>query len=158
MTEPFPDRVRAPMARQPVHPAITYPLIDDLVERFYDRVWADQRLGPIFSGRVGDRRLQHLEKMKRFWTTLLLKRNCYEGKPFPAHMKLSEAEEGDFAIWIGIFETTTAEVFEPDAAAEINAIARRIARSFWLGMFGGVLDGLAVEGNGAQLRACPFDG
>jgi hemoglobin len=156
MTNAFPERVTAPSEKKPVHPAITFGQIDLLVERFYERVWADDRLGPIFEARVGERRPMHLEKMKRFWTTLLLKRNCYEGRPYPAHMKLSEVEEGDFSIWISHFETTTAEIFDPEAAAEINLIARRIARSFWLGMFGGLFgEGAAIAG---QVRACPFEG
>lgn len=131
-------RVRADIVRHPVHSSITEAQISDLVETFYDAVWADPRLGPIFAGRVADRPA-HLAKMKAFWSSVLLKTGNYHGRPMPAHMKLNEVAEGDFAIWIGHFQTAARAVFEPEAAVLVIETAKRIAGSIWIAMFGGLM-------------------
>ncbi len=130
-------RVRSDIVRHPVHPSITEAQIAHLVDTFYDAVWADPRLGPIFAGRIPDRPA-HLTKMKTFWSSVLLKTGRYHGRPMPAHMKLDEVAESDFAIWLGHFRKAAAEAFEPEAAARVIETAERIARSFWLAMFGGI--------------------
>ncbi|MEO1206851.1 MAG: group III truncated hemoglobin [Pseudomonadota bacterium] len=133
-------RVRGEIVRTPLHASITEAQISNLVETFYDRVWADERLGPIFAGRVSDRP-EHLVKMKRFWSSVLLKTAAYSGRPMPAHMKLSEVEEADFARWLTLFESAAIGSFEPEAAERVIETAKRIARSFWLAMFGGLIQG-----------------
>lgn len=131
-------RVRADIVRHPVHASITETQISHLVETFYDAVWADPRLGPIFKGRVADRPA-HLAKMKAFWSSVLLKTGRYHGRPMPAHMKLSEVAEGDFAIWIGHFRAAATQSFDAEAAPLVIETAERIARSIWLAMFGGLI-------------------
>lgn len=123
--------------RTPLHPTITRDQIDVLVETFYADVWADARLGPIFTARIADRP-RHLATMKSFWESVLLHTGSYRGRPMPAHMKLKEVVEGDFTIWLGHFERAVTRVFEPDARPLVIATAERIARSFWIGMFGGL--------------------
>lgn len=131
-------RVRADIVRHPVHVSITEAQISNLVETFYDDIWADPRLGPIFSARIAERPA-HLAKMKRFWSSVLLKTGVYTGRPMPAHVKLSEVQEADFAIWLGLFRRAADQAFEPDAAPLVIETAERIARSFWLAMFGGLV-------------------
>lgn len=125
-----------PAGRMPVHPSITERQISDLVDRFYDRVWADPRLGPIFSGRLEKTRDEHLAKMKTFWSSVLLRSGDYKGKPVPAHAKLDEVVGADFAIWLGLFRPVARDVFSNEAAPLVIEAAERIATSLWLAMFG----------------------
>jgi hemoglobin len=53
-----------------------------LVDSFYGRVREDSQLKDIFNERIQDRWPQHLEKMYRFWQTVLLEEHTYYGSPF----------------------------------------------------------------------------
>ena len=44
-----------------------------LVDTFYGKIREDALLSPIFNGIIQDRWPAHLEKMYRFWQTVLLK-------------------------------------------------------------------------------------
>ncbi len=132
--EPQLHAVSMPEGRKPAHPSISKDQICALVERFYEAVWADPTLGPIFSDRVGDDRSAHLEKMKLFWSSVLLRTGVYKGKPVPAHQKLSEVRAGDFAVWLAHFRQTAWQVFSPEAAPIVISIAERIALSLWQAM------------------------
>lgn len=131
-------RGRSGVVRTPVHHSITEAQIAALVDTFYDDVWADPRLGPIFAARVADRP-QHLTKMKAFWSSVLRHTGRYSGRPMPVHMRLSEVEEADFAIWLRLFRQAANRAFHPDAAPLVIAASERIARSFWMAMFGGIV-------------------
>lgn len=127
-------RVRpAPGTRAPAHPAITEAHIGALVDTFYDAVWSDARLGPIFSGRIADRDA-HLATMKLFWSSVLLKSGTYHGRPVPAHIKLSEVQEHDFPRWLALFREACHRTFDPEPAAVVIQAAESIARSLWLAM------------------------
>ena len=43
-----------------------------MVNRFYEVVRKDELIGPIFDNIIQDRWPMHLEKMYRFWQTILL--------------------------------------------------------------------------------------
>lgn len=127
-------RVRAYVAREPVHPSITPSQIDQLVERFYADVWADQRLGPMFAARIDDRP-GHLSKMKRFWSSVLLKTGAYHGRPIPAHMPLAAAvKDPDFVQWLALFERACLRAFAPEAVPIVMEITTRIAQTIWSAM------------------------
>lgn len=131
------DQISArPAGRVPVHPSITEKQISDLVDGFYVRVWADPRLGPIFSSRLESTRDVHLAKMKTFWSSVLLRTGAYKGKPVPAHVQLREVESSDFEIWLGLFRPVANAVFSAEAAPLVIEAAERIATSLWLAMFG----------------------
>ena len=51
--------------------------IQKLVNCFYDKVRKDELIGPLFNARMRDRWPQHLEKMYRFWQTVLLGEHTY---------------------------------------------------------------------------------
>ncbi|ULT27243.1 group III truncated hemoglobin [Sphingobacterium sp. E70] len=57
-----------------------------LVDQFYSTVRQDNLLGPIFQERIQDNWGIHLEKMYRFWQTILLDEHTYFGSPFPPHI------------------------------------------------------------------------
>jgi hemoglobin len=94
--------------------------IDDvklLFNRFYDKIIADELLGPIFNDRIQDRWSEHLDKMYHFWQTVLLREHTYYGSPFPPHAQLSVGHE-HFLKWIELFTPTVDELFTGEKATE----------------------------------------
>jgi hemoglobin len=79
--------------------AITEPMIIDLVHGFYERVLADEQLGPIFRDRLGHRWDEHLATMVDFWSSVALSTGRYGGKPHMAHQSLGLAPE-HFQRWL----------------------------------------------------------
>lgn len=111
--------------------------ISRLVDTFYDRIRADETLGPIFLGNVSNWDV-HMPKMKDFWSSVALHSSRYSGQPVPAHVKLvKDVEPRHFELWLALFEKTL-----EDTAPTKEAIpyfmdrAERIARSLQLAMFG----------------------
>lgn len=129
------ERAR-PVAEQPlIHDGVDRAFIGRLVREFYGRVRRNERLGPIFARHIAGDWEPHLEKMTDFWCSVILKTGAYQGRPVPAHLKLKEVVEGDFAIWLGIFAETARELCPPEVAAIFIDRSERIARSLKLAMF-----------------------
>src|SRR5690606_24757315 len=95
--------------------------IDDirlLVDTFYGKARQDSLIGPIFNDVIGDQWPVHLEKMYRFWQTVLFdKEHTYFGAPFPPHAKLPVNQE-HFDTWLGLWHETIDEFFTGERAAE----------------------------------------
>lgn len=128
-----PIDIRPAGSRQPAHASIDPEQISALVDTFYDRILKDQRLGPVFDSRLAGQWDPHLEKMKRFWRSILLKTGEYKGQPVPAHFKLKEVVSDDYRIWLDLFRQTAFEVFRDEEAAQIVIRqAEKIAQSLWL--------------------------
>ncbi|WP_298256871.1 group III truncated hemoglobin [Bradyrhizobium sp.] len=121
---------------------ITEAMIDRLVRSFYERVRADEMLGPIFDARIRDWE-PHLQQMCAFWSSVALMSGRYHGAPMPKHLPLP-IDAAHFDRWLALFEATAAEVCPPEAAAHFVERAHRIAASLELGVAGanGVLLGL----------------
>lgn len=134
-----PIPVRGAVARHPAHASITPELISDLVDQFYDRARLDPRIGPIFEAQVRGDWGPHLDKMKGFWRSVLLKTAEYDGRPVPAHVKIGNLNADDFKTWLGLFEQTVDEIFEPGARPIVMDAARRIAASLWIATNGDVM-------------------
>ena len=100
-----------------------------LVDTFYSKVQKDEFIGPIFNEKIGDRWPEHLEKMYRFWQTILLEVHTYSGSPFPPHKQLPVAKE-HFDRWMEIFTTTTDELFDGVIAEEAKLRAKNMAEMF----------------------------
>jgi hemoglobin len=129
-------KVSANVEARPVHPDITEDKLSRLVDEFYERGFADPRLGPIFMKRIGVDRSAHMRTIKQFWSSVLLKTRSYSGQPVPVHLKLTEVQREDFSIWLDYWRATANETFEPEAAALDVTSAERIAESLKLAMFG----------------------
>ena len=88
-----------------------------LVDTFYDKIRKDDLLGIIFNQNIQDRWPQHLNKMYRFWQTILLEEYTYDGRPFPphAHLPISKIH---FDHWLLLFGQTVDELFEGPKAEE----------------------------------------
>lgn len=121
---------------------ITEAMIERLVRSFYERVRADEMLGPIFDARIRDWE-PHLQQMCAFWSSVALMSGRYHGAPMPKHLPLP-VDATHFDRWLALFEATAAEVCPPEAAAHFLERAHRIAASLELGVAGanGVLLGL----------------
>ena len=100
-----------------------------LVDTFYSKVQKDEFIGPIFNEKIGDRWPEHLEKMYRFWQTILLEVHSYSGSPFPPHKQLPLAKE-HFDRWMEIFTKTTDSLFAGPLAEEAKLRAKNMAEMF----------------------------
>jgi hemoglobin len=106
--------------------------IVQLVYSFYDRVRADEVLGPVFSAHVKDWDA-HLPKMVDFWSSALRGTARFRGAPMPKHAALPGLSIELFQRWLVLFRQTTDAL--PNAALGERAqdLAQRIAQSLWYG-------------------------
>jgi hemoglobin len=100
-----------------------------LVNTFYTRIRENDLLGPIFNERIGDRWAEHLEKMYRFWQTVLLEVHTYSGSPFPPHAKLPVSQQ-HFDTWLKLWHTTVDEFFSGEKANDAKWRGDRMAEMF----------------------------
>ena len=100
-----------------------------LVDTFYGRVRKDKLIGPIFIGAIQDRWPEHLDKMYRFWQTVLMEEHTYFGSPFPPHARMP-LEKSHFDTWLGLWHTTVDELFNGTRADEAKWRASRMAEMF----------------------------
>lgn len=114
--------------------------IDQLVDRFYAKVRDDRMLGPIFAARIADWPA-HLDRMKRFWRSILHNSGEYQGRPMPAHVAIDGLGEVHFERWLHLFYATLREEQPSEAATStMGTTARRIAES--------LLTGIALDRHG----------
>lgn len=94
-------------------------LVSQLVDTFYARVRADDLIGPVFLTALGDDWDAHLSKLKDFWSAIALGTRRYNGRPMPAHLRLSDRiSEAHFRRWLGLFRETVDELMPNPAAAD----------------------------------------
>ncbi len=100
-----------------------------LVDHFYTAVRSNELLGPIFNERIGDRWPEHLEKMYRFWQTVLLDDHTYFGSPFPPHAQLP-VEQLHFDTWLQLWYGTIDLHFKGKKADEAKWRGDKMAAMF----------------------------
>lgn len=103
--------------------------IKSFVDLFYEKIREDDLLGGIFNAVIKENWEPHLEKMYRFWQTLLFKERTYFGQPFPPHQHMALSAQ-HFDRWTGLFTTTIDELFEGEMATEAKLRANTIAGIF----------------------------
>jgi hemoglobin len=103
--------------------------IKQLVFSFYDKVREDDILAPIFNERIKDRWPDHLEKMVRFWQTVLLGQHTYQGAPFAPHATLP-VEKEHFNHWLDLFYENIDAQFTGEKATEAKWRAAKMAEMF----------------------------
>lgn len=106
------------------------PEIEQLVNRFYERVRGDEVLGFIFQDVAGTNWTTHLPKMYAFWETVLFRSGAYSGNPVDAHAKLvplTTMGRGQFDHWLELFRSTVDELFEGPNAEHIKNCAADMA-------------------------------
>jgi hemoglobin len=119
----------------PTGAGITEARIEALVRDFYGRVRRDERLGPIFEGRLGADWEPHLQRMMAFWSSLMLTSGRYSGQPLQKHLTLDTVRAEDFELWLRLFEESAVSVGGERFAAVFLVKARRVAESFKMAMF-----------------------
>lgn len=100
-----------------------------LVNTFYAKVEDDELIGPIFNEKMLGRWPEHLEKMYRFWQTILLEEHTYSGSPFPPHKQLP-VNQTHFDRWMEIFTSTVDALFVGKLAEEAKVRAANMAYMF----------------------------
>lgn len=103
--------------------------VKNLVNTFYGKVRQDELLARIFQERIQNRWPEHLEKMYRFWQTLLLEEHTYFGAPFPPHANMP-VEHQHFERWLTLFQQTVDELFAGEKAEEAKWRGRKMAQMF----------------------------
>ncbi len=100
-----------------------------LVDTFYEKVRENELLSPIFNSKIGDRWPAHLEKMYRFWQTVLLQEHTYYGSPFPPHAKLP-VEQQHFDTWLELWHSNIDGHFIGEKATEAKWRGDKMAVMF----------------------------
>ncbi|OOV20327.1 group III truncated hemoglobin [Flavobacterium sp. LM4] len=100
-----------------------------LVNTFYEKVQNDDLIGSIFNEKMTGRWPEHLEKMYRFWQTLLLEEHTYSGSPFPPHKQLP-VNQSHFDRWMEIFTETVDNLFVGKLADVAKVRAANMAYMF----------------------------
>lgn len=103
-----------------------------LVDRFYDKVQADDLIGPVFNAVVDDWD-EHKALLTRFWCSVALRAGTYRGNPMGKHKPLSIGRE-HFERWLALWHATVPEIMQEDAAAIMINYAERIGRGLRMGM------------------------
>ena len=104
--------------------------IERLVDRFYEKVKADDLLGPVFNDIARVNWERHLPVMYDFWDNTILFSGTYSGNPMLLHQLLHDRfalTEAHFERWIDLFNTTTDELFTGDNASMAKHRAKSIA-------------------------------
>ena len=100
-----------------------------LVDTFYGKIRQDDLLADIFNQIIQDNWSTHLEKMYRFWQTVLLSEHTYNGSPFAPHAKMP-VEALHFNRWKTLFFETVDEKFSGEKANEAKWRAEKMAEMF----------------------------
>jgi hemoglobin len=123
------------MIREAGSPGIDEAALSHLVDRFYDRVRADEQLGPLFNATIHDWP-EHLAKLTRFWSSVMLGTGRYKGNPVVAHRAHAGAIDVQmFDRWLALWRATASEVLGRAEATAIALKAERIAESLKLALF-----------------------
>jgi hemoglobin len=103
--------------------------VKKLVDKFYDKVNADELLSPVFNADAKVNWEEHLPKMYKFWGTQLIGTADYTGRPFPPHMEL-RIGKAHFERWLALFIETVNENFIGSTAETAKEKAKNIATVF----------------------------
>lgn len=101
-----------------------------LVDSFYDKVQADDLIGPVFTDVAQVDWGKHLPKMYAFWENIILGNNAYQGHPFRPHLIVNRQHTltlDHFERWLQLFTATLTEHFEGAKADEVRMRATQIA-------------------------------
>jgi len=104
--------------------------IEFFVDRFYERLLADERLAPIFTD-VADIDLGvHLPHIKDYWCKLLLGESNYQRHTMNIHRELHgkrPLKAQDFQRWLALFTGTVDAHFAGERAERAKRVAASIA-------------------------------
>ncbi len=100
------------------------------VDHFYNAVQQDDLIGPIFNAKIQpDEWHLHLDKMYRFWNSVLFGKAEYRGQPFSHHINLG-LSKAHFERWISLFEISIKTNFKGARANEVLQRAGKMRLMF----------------------------
>ena len=102
--------------------------IELLMNAFYERLLADDRINYIFTDVANINIKAHIPVIVNFWESVLLNENVYHNNTMKIHMDLNDKTEitkEHFTVWLNHFNTTVDEMFE----GQIAMLAKQRARS-----------------------------
>ncbi|WP_299339342.1 group III truncated hemoglobin [uncultured Psychroserpens sp.] len=114
-----------------------------LVTKFYEKVRANETLGPFFNETIKDWDT-HLEHLTTFWeSSLFMTRKLehkYQGNPLEAHVKVDKQfnhsiTEMHFGIWLNLWYETLEELFEGEVVENAKRRARKMGTFIYLKLF-----------------------
>lgn len=101
--------------------------IETLVHRFYERIRDEPLLGPVFAARIEPGAWPaHLDKMVRFWSTILRGTNRYTGNPMVVHQDLPDITREHFQRWLALFRETAEQCLSQELADSVLQRAERM--------------------------------
>lgn len=108
--------------------------IATLVDRFYERVRCDRKLGPVFNAAVRDWD-EHKRLLASFWSSVALRIGSYRGNLMAAHRPHPILAE-HFDRWLTLWRETCAQELDEANAVLMLEYAQHIGRSLklWLGL------------------------
>jgi hemoglobin len=104
--------------------------IERLIDSFYLRIRADERLGVIFDRIARVDWDRHLPTMYDFWESVLFGTGTYQGNPMAVHQALAQRTPmtaREFNRWVELFHQTVDDLFDGPQALETKRRASRIA-------------------------------
>ena len=105
-----------------------------VVAQFYERLRADNLLGPVFNAAIGNWPEQ-LDKLQDFWSSVMLTTGRYKGQPMAAHLAHAQAMTPErFERWLDLWKETTDALLCPQDAETMQRKAGNIAESLSLGI------------------------
>lgn len=104
--------------------------IEFFVDRFYERMLADEHLAPIFVDVAEIDLAVHLPHIKDYWCKLLLGDNKYRRHTMDIHRQLHSKrtlQARDFQRWLSFFTATVDAYFAGERAERAKRVAAAIA-------------------------------
>ena len=101
-----------------------------LVDHFYDKVRADEKLGNVFDQVAKVNWENHLPKLYDFWDTVIFRSGTFRGNPIAAHANLLASTDLGWPLferWLELFRTAVAELFSGERAEHIVRCAEDMA-------------------------------
>jgi hemoglobin len=108
-----------------------------MVDRFYEKVKADETIGYLFNDVAKVNWEHHLPRMYDFWENIIFQTGSFSGNPMAAHLKLhqqSPLNAAHFERWLKLFNTNMDELFQ----GELADLTKRRAASIAMMMQGKV--------------------
>ena len=104
--------------------------VEFFVDRFYERLLADEQLAPIFVDVAEIDLGVHLPHIKDYWSKLLLGEQKYQRHTMNIHREVHgkrPLHAGDFERWLDFFVTTVDTHFAGERAERAKRVAASIA-------------------------------
>ena len=104
--------------------------IELLMNTFYGKLLADERIGYIFTDVAKLDLTTHIPIIADFWESVLLNNNVYHNNAMKVHLELNERTaltKEHFDVWLAHFNATMDGLFEGDVATLAKQRARSVA-------------------------------